>query len=36
MFEKARKGQMVLIENIKAKGADGTIRKLSPISLKVI
>ena len=36
MFEKARKGQMVLIENIRAKGEDGSIRKLPPISLKVI
>lgn len=36
MFDKARKGQMVLIENIKAKGEDGSIRKLPPISLKVI
>jgi gliding motility-associated protein GldM len=36
MFQKARKGQMVLIENIRAKGEDGSIRKLPPISLKVI
>jgi gliding motility-associated protein GldM len=36
MFKKARKGQKVLIENIRAKGEDGTIRKLPPISLKVI
>ena len=36
IFKKARKGQMVLIENIRAKGEDGTIRKLPPISLKVI
>lgn len=36
IFSKARKGQMVLIENIRAKGEDGTIRKLPPISLKVI
>ena len=36
MFKKARKGQKVLIENIKAKGADGSIRSLPPISLKII
>ncbi len=35
ILKKARKGQMVLIENIKAKGEDGTIRNLPPISLKV-
>jgi gliding motility-associated protein GldM len=36
MFKKAKKGQLVLIENIRAKGEDGSIRKLPPISLKVI
>jgi len=35
ILKKARKGQMVLIENIKAKGEDGSIRNLPPISLKV-
>ncbi len=35
IFDKARPGQMILIENIKAKGEDGTIRSLPPISLKV-
>jgi gliding motility-associated protein GldM len=35
MLKKARKGQMVLIESIKAKGEDGSIRNLPPISLKV-
>lgn len=35
IFKKARPGQMILIESIKAKGEDGTIRSLPPISLKV-
>jgi gliding motility-associated protein GldM len=35
IFAKAKPGQMILIESIKAKGADGRIRSLPPISLKV-
>lgn len=35
IFKKARPGQMILIESIKAKGEDGSIRSLPPISLKV-
>lgn len=35
VFKQARVGQMILFESIKAKGADGKIRSLPPISLKV-
>jgi gliding motility-associated protein GldM len=35
IFKKARPGQMILIESIKASGEDGSIRSLPPISLKV-
>ena len=35
IFQKARPGQMILFESIKAKGDDGSIRSLPPISLKV-
>ena len=35
IFKKARKGQSVLIESIKAKGEDGRIHALPPISLKI-
>ena len=36
MLSKAKPGSKVYIENIKAKGPDGTIRKLGSIALKVI
>lgn len=36
MLKKAKRGQKVYIENIRAKGPDGTVRKLGSIALKVI
>lgn len=36
MLKKAKPGQKVYIENIKAKGPDGTVRKLGSLSFKVI
>jgi gliding motility-associated protein GldM len=36
ILKAVKSGQKVYIENIKAKGPDGTIRPLSPISLKVM
>lgn len=36
MLQKVKSGQKVFIENIKAKGPDGTIRSLGTLSLKVI
>jgi len=36
MFQKAKPGQKVYIEGIKAKGPDGTIRSLGSLSFKVV
>jgi hypothetical protein len=36
MLKKAKRGQKIYIENIRAKGPDGTTRKLGSIALKVI
>lgn len=36
MLSKAKRGQKIYIEDIRAKGPDGTIRKLGSIALKVI
>lgn len=36
LLQRVRSGQQIYIENVRAKGPDGTERKLAPISLKVI
>jgi hypothetical protein len=36
MFQKAKPGQKVYIEGIKARGPDGTVRNLGSLSFKVV